>query len=329
MATFTVSFTAPQPDTYTCGWREQGSLAAHTIETVVITNPAALPTPGIGTFTITIPSADNVYCDNHDYEGYVIADCQDQTLDPITGVPINAVVFSASFIQQTDPCPLYEISCDNVPIQAVTVSAAGGPGYVTGESLTFTTVDPADTIVAAVGTIIATAGAVTGVTITNFGSYRSIPTIGVTSPSGSGATFSVLMQPCPNLITSAFACGSVSLPPIPTWESASLGESFELCTDVASLASLPSQFAAVDNSAANGTCNCIDCSRCTVTNTGAKGIRIQWQVCHTDITNPIVLMTQNIVADGIPVDIGCVIPGTVASLAPMFTGLSITYPGPC
>ena len=72
MATFTVNFTAQTPDTYTCGWREQGSGAAFTIETQVV---SAI---GGASFIITIPAADNVYCDGYVYEGYIIADCQDQ-----------------------------------------------------------------------------------------------------------------------------------------------------------------------------------------------------------------------------------------------------------
>ena len=323
MATFTVNFTAQTPDTYTCGWREQGSGAAFTIETQVV---SAI---GGASFIITIPAADNVYCDGYVYEGYIIADCQDQTVDPITGIPVNAVQFTATFVQQADHCPLYEFECDNVPIAALSVTV-GGAGYVTGEALTFTTANPADTLVSAVGTIVAVAGAVISVNITNFGSYRAIPTIGVTSPGGDGnAAFSVDMQYCPNLVISAFVCGSTQTSPIPRIENLELGSTFELCTDVATLGGLPAQFTANDISAVNGSCNCIPCSRCTVTNTGAKTIAIAWHACHTDPANALVLLTQNILPDGIAVDIGCVTPETVTQLAANFPGLAISYGGPC
>ncbi len=322
MATFTVNFTAQTPDTYTCGWREQGSGAPFTIETQVV---SAI---GAASFVITIPAADNVYCDGYVYEGYIIADCQDQTLDPVTGIPVNAIQFTATFVQQADPCPLYEITCDNVPIVSVTISGTQS-GYVTGESLTFTTANPADTLVAAVGTINVTAGAITSVTITNFGSYRTIPTVGVTTTSGTGAVLTAQMDFCPDLVTSAFVCGSAMTSPLPRLETLELGDGFELCADPASFASLPAQYNANDISAVNGSCNCIPCSRATVVNTGAKAIPIQWHACPTDPTNPLVLLTQLIQFDGIPVDIGCVVPETVTNLTPFAPGLTITYGGPC
>lgn len=325
MATFTVNFTAATPDTYTIGWREQGSGDPFTIDTQVV----ALA--GAASFTITIPTDDNIYCDGYVYEGYIIADCQDQTVDPVTGIPINAVQFTATFVQQTDPCPLYEITCDNAPIASVSV-ASGGTGYTTGDALVFTEANPGDELVPAVGTVVDNgAGGVSTVNITNFGSYKSAPT--VTAPTaGTPATFNVNMEGCPNLITSAFACGSAPNQPADpnyNWTGGTLGDSFEICADVASLGSLPAQFTSADISSVDGTCNCISCNRVAITNNSGKGLRVQWQQCQSDPSNPLVLFSQTIASTGLPVDIGCVVLGTVHNLNEDVGTVTITDNGPC
>lgn len=82
-------------------------------------------------------------------------------------------------------------------LHSLTITA-GGTGYVTGEALTFTgTYDEPP-----VGTIVATAGAVTGVNITYGGKVVRNPltgsslisTVGVSTAGGSGATFTVPAQ---------------------------------------------------------------------------------------------------------------------------------------
>tara|TARA_R110002153_G_scaffold116579_1_gene260249 strand:- start:329 stop:1306 length:978 start_codon:yes stop_codon:yes gene_type:complete len=325
MATFTVTFNAPQPGTYTCGWRVQGTLVAHTIVNQVVT------IPGTNAFIITIPVADNVYCDRYDYEGYIIADCQDQTLDPVTGVPLSAITFTASFNQQADPCPLYTITLNQVPINNLIITNPG-IDYAIGDVVVFSgsiVSSPIATVdgIGGVGT-----GPITSFSVTDPGSVSAIPTISVTSGAGSGAIITANLDISPiNLITSSFVCGGLGpIPPIPTWVTPSLGDSIELCSDPAKFSTLPASFTAVDISAANGSCNCITCEEATVLNNSGKGLIVQWQTCHdnSDPAGSITLLQQTI-PDAATVVLGCVIPGTVVNLTPASGALtSITY-GPC
>ena len=327
MATFTVTFTVNAPDVYTLGWREQGSSAAHTIETQTIN------TSGVGSFTITIPGTDNVYCDDHDYEGYIIAACQDQTVDPTTGVPLAAMTFTASFVQQTDPCPMYEIECTQVPIAVIGITAVG-TGYVVGDALTFTTTPVSDTIVSAVATVASVngSGGITSLNITNFGTYKSAPVIGITSAAGASATFSLGMGPCPSMFTTTFACGgSPSTPATYEWTNSELGDKITLCTDTARLPSLPAAFTATDLSPTAGTCNCQTCKNASVVNNSGKGLIVQWQTCNdgSEPEGAIVLLTQTIASSATPVDLGCVMENTVVNLNPDVGGPIVVTYTPC
>lgn len=327
MATFTVTFTVNAPDVYTLGWREQGSSAAHTIETQTIN------TLGVGSFTITIPGTDNIYCDNHNYEGYIIARCQDQTVDPTTGVPLAAMLFTASFVQQTDPCPMYEIECDQVQIANIVVNS-GSTGYTVGDVLTFTTSPVSDTVTPAVGTVATVngSGEITTLSISNFGMYKSVPVIGVTSSGGSGASFTVQMSVCADMFPSTFACaGTAAGASTYAWQQPSLNESLKICLDTSVLGSLPAGYIATDISPTSDTCNCQACKRATVVNNSGKGLRVQWQTCNdgSEPEGAIVLLTQVLPSSATPVVLGCVIENTVHNLDPQVGTLtSITY-APC
>jgi hypothetical protein len=84
----------------------------------------------------------NLYCGDIEYQGYIVAEYQFS--DPDTnnnGIPDSAEVAGAVFTvllgQQTDPCILYDITCDNVPVQDVTVDVKGS-GYTSAPTVSIT-----------------------------------------------------------------------------------------------------------------------------------------------------------------------------------------------
>lgn len=124
MAGFTLEFIANTTgDHYVC-YRDTNTADPYTCITVNVT------TLGPETVEINIPN--NIYCDNTEYEGYIVAACQDQTDANTDGVPDTALTFNFPTIpQEVDPCTLVEFTCNSVDVAAVSMNSTQvGSGYV-------------------------------------------------------------------------------------------------------------------------------------------------------------------------------------------------------
>lgn len=327
MASFTVNFNANTTgDHYIC-YRTQGAPPA----TAFICTTENVTTAGANSVVIEIP--DNIYCDAFVFEGYIIAACEPQTDTTGNGFPDAAITFVATFPQQTDPCPLYSIECTTVAVNRTVLINNGGVNYTVGDSLVFTTTIPGDTIVSAVATVSnvdAVTGAITAVAFTNFGEYQAVPTVTVTSATGSLANLAVSLDPCDPLLLSTISCNNPAQGPFPPTASLNLNDELYLCADVAAIASLDSQYTATDVSATRGgTCNCQVCENCVLTNSSGKPLNYSFQTCWdlTPQSNAIIVYTGQIAIGG-TVDLGCVIRPTVTDLQPTI-GLTTKTFTPC
>jgi hypothetical protein len=327
MASFTVNFNANTTgDHYIC-YRTQGAAPA----TPFICTTENITSTGANSVVIDIP--DNIYCDSFIFEGYIIAACEPQTDTTGNGFPDAAITFVANFPQVTDPCPLYEIECSTVAVNRNIVITNGGVNYTIGDSLVFTTTNPADTIVSAVATVSAVdgvTGAITAVTFTNFGQYQAVPNITVTTSTGSAAVLGATLDPCDALLLSSISCNNPAVGPFPPNATLSLGENLYLCADATAIAGLDSQYTTTDVSGTRGgSCNCQVCENCVLTNTSGKALNYSFQTCWdlTPQSGAIIVYTGQI-ANGQTIDLGCVIRPTVTDLFPI-DGITTKTFTPC
>ncbi len=325
MASFTVNFSANTTgDHYIC-YRTQGAAPA----TPFICTTENVTATGANSVVIEIP--DNIYCDVFTFEGYIIAACEPQTDTTGNGFPDDAVTFSVSFPQVPDPCPLYEITCAIVAINRIVSVSNPGSGYTIGDPITFTTANPADTIIAATAQVgnVDGLGGITSVTVLTFGEYTAVPTA-TAGGSGAGAVLITSLDPCDNLLLSTISCNNPAQGPVIPFAQLGLGDRLAICADVSNIATLDPQYTAVDISVEEGgTCNCQTCEQCEVSNTSGKALNYSYQSCWDESpqSGAIIVYAAQI-ADGATVNIGCVIRETVTNLTPSAGPLTFTFT-PC
>ena len=328
MANFTVNFNANTTgDHYIC-YRTQGAPAATPFN---CTTENVTSTSGLISVTIEIP--DNIYCAGVVFEGYIIAACEPQTDTTGNGFPDVAVLFTATFPQVTDPCPLYEIECTSVELDRNPTISNGGTGYVVGDALVFTTTNPADTIVLAVGQVTAVdpvTGAITTATISSTGQYSALPTVTVNSVAGANAVIAASLDPCPMLNLGAIGCNPPAIGPVTPFAILMHTETIEICADTTEIAGLADNFTATDISATGGgTCNCQVCKECTLVNNTGKGLNYSYQTCwDTDPQSAAIVVYTGQLGPGQTVTLSCVIESTVTDLYQSDGTLTKTF-NPC
>ena len=278
MAGFTVNFNANTTgDHYIC-YRDIGSGDPFTCVTENVVS--------VGPNSVSIDVPNNIYCETARLEGYIIAACQDQTDLNGDGIPDLAITFSVTLPQQTDPCPLYTITCASAGIAAVQVDNTPSANWVSGPEGPFPLVFTDGTaITPATGDIRVDGSDQFTVNIVDPGEYTVAPsTIDLSSFSNyltaTPPNFTVLMASCDNLDIRDIDCnGDWGLTsPLPEI-AIPFGDSIQTCVDEASLASLPSSFSA---EASGSTCHCIDCQGLYITNAVGKTITISYQTCWED-----------------------------------------------
>lgn len=324
MANFTVNFTANTiGDHYIC-YREiaAGGAFTCTTENVTATGPVAV--------VIEVPF--NLYCDEAQLEGYIIAACENQDDLNEDGFPDAATTFTVTMNQQIDPCPSYQIECTSVGVNAV--SSGGGASGWTDQShpLAFT---DGIAITPATG-IVSVASNVFTIVISDPGEYTTAPTtldlsaFLATDPTGVAPTFTVSMLTCDQLDLRDYDCNGDSgvASPLPL-VSLELNQTINLCADPTAIAMLDSQFTAILSDA---TCNCIDCQGLYVTNTTGETISVFYQTCWegNDVNEygPIVTHQVFVIDGQIDLFIDCVTPGTVVLDDGGISGASFAY-GSC
>lgn len=325
MASFTVTFQANTTGNHLVCYRTQGAAPATPF------NCTTQNISAIGAASITVEIPDNIYCDTFIFEGYIIAECEPQTDTTGNGFPDAAVTFSVTFPQVPDPCPLYEIECVSVGINRTMSIVNPGSGYTVGDPITFTTANPADTIVAATAEISSVdgSGQILAVNVTGFGEYTALPTATV-GGSGTLGEVAATLDPCTPLLLSTISCNNPAQGPIVPFATLELGDTLSLCADAALIPSLASEFSATDiSTTGGGTCNCQVCEQCEITNSSGKALNYSYQTCWDESpqSNAIIVYTAQI-ADGATVNIGCVIRPTVTNLQPDQGSLTFTFT-PC
>lgn len=299
MASFTLDFNANTVGDHYIGYRTYNDAPnTYTVETINVA------VPGPQSIEIQVPG--NLYCGQIDYDGYIIAACQDQTDSNTNGIPDAAVIFNVVLNKQTDPCVYTEIKCDNAPISSVLITN-GGSGFFVGGSVSVTEANVGDELVPAILEIATVdfSGAITGVAIIDPGSYKSTPIL-----SAGAAVLEAQMLDCPLLDLRDYDCnGDNANPSDDPIFSLALEEALELCTDVSTLAGLDPRFLATTDTQ----CHCRECERYSIENTSGASLYVTAQTCwdksHPSSTE-IVTYTYTIPAGQI-VDIGCMMKGTV------------------
>jgi len=334
MASFTVDFQANTTGDHNICYREVGSGDPYTCETVNVT--------ATGPNSLTIQLSLNLYCQDIELEGYIIAACQDQTDADLDGVPDLAITFIVPILTQVaDPCPLWSITCNSVGISAIGVGG-GSAGYTTGTYTVPTTGGIAITPGSVEITVSAGGVIQLFTTILDPGEYTAAPTgLDLSSvPNGGAPTppsgYTVDMLPCTTLDLTTLACNSC-LPgeAQPTNIQLELGDSVELCADETAIAGLASEFVTREEAQpSGGGCHCIDCNGLYVRNELDKTVAVYYQTCWED--GAICYDGEQVVSIVSEPDtwqyIACVIPDTVVldllgSADP--TNLVETAFGPC
>lgn len=306
MASFIVNFNANTTGIHHVGYRTYNDPAnTYTVidHNVVVT----------GAQMVEIPVPGNLYCADSDieYDVYVIAACMDQTDGNADGVPDLALTQTITLAQQTDPCILTEIECVAVAIDSVVIATAGS-GCTDGVYALGFSAPPGDEVEAAVGTVTITAGVAVSVNITNNGKYKTTPTVTDTTPGcGVQPTYTATLEAtCPTLTLADYDCGTNADLSEDSEYDLAIGDTVELCVDVATLAGLPDNFESTQDT----NCHCEACQNATVSVPGATtGVgKVTYQTCW-DGNNPngaLVLVSQEVHWDD-TIDLGCVIPETI------------------
>ena len=314
MASFTINFQANTVGDHYIGYRTYND--PPNTYTVITEN---VSTPGAQAVEIQVPG--NVYCGDIVYDGYVIASCQDQTDTGGNGIPDLAITWTVTLLQQTDPCVYAEITCDNTPIDSVTVTNGGTGGYVVGDSITVTEANPGDELVAAVLEVGSeTGGIIDTINVINPGSYKSAPTL--TAATGNGdAVLEAVMEACPLINLASIDClGDDGLAVDPSY-TLSLGDSITYCIDILTAGgTLGSQFIINDTDF----CHCHTCKSYLVQNNDSVPRKITFQTCWDVSQTNFIQTTSVLLAAGQSYNVTCAMEDTLVTENNLFT--INTYP---
>lgn len=147
--------------------------------------------------------------------------------------------------------------------------------------------------------------------ITNPGSgYTVTPRVVITGDGAAATAGAVMTQECPSLDLRDYDCGSsAELSNTPEYV-IGVKEDITICADIASLATLPSNFTYTDN----GNCHCEECRSVTVSCPGATTGTgtISYQTCwdNSGDYTAFTLVTRNINWDE-TIELGCILPNTL------------------
>jgi len=186
---------------------------------------------------------DNETCDQVDYEGYVQAACEDEAS------LIGRIPFAVSFIP-APACKRFEVTCDNSPVEDVTIND-GGTGYSDGvyNGLPATGGGGAG----ATFDVTVAGGVITVVAVATPGSgYTSAPTVDISTipyAPGTPADLVVNLTGCPDI--AVYGCTGLTgvIIPASTFQP---GESTFMCN----VNAVPTEFSFAE--VGNCLCNCIE-----------------------------------------------------------------------
>lgn len=205
MASLTINFQATTTGNHFVGYRE-----IHTDPAGVFT-VITVACPTLGNYNAQIDVDGSLYCEELEYEGYIIAECQDQTEGPNAGVPAAAIVWSQVLDQQPDPCTLTTLTCISVAVQSVVVNIQGA-GYAVNDVIPFVEATVGDEIapgfitVASVGAL----GEITAITLTDPGLWLAPPNLDATgSGNGQAQIATDRMAACPDIEMINVACTGI------------------------------------------------------------------------------------------------------------------------
>lgn len=311
MATFRINFQAQTTGTHYIGYRTYddpiGTYNVLTINVIGIVPQAVY---------VDIPVPGNLYCAYGGilYEGYIVAACQLLPEEvPSVMIPAAAITWSVPLLEQTDPCIKTNILCEATPISTVNWTGAtsnctpvGGPYPVV-----FTEVTPGDEILPASAEAFVTEDGALMANLIDPGLYKAPPTITIPAISNCSPdlVFTVIMDICPEINLTDYVCaGHTELSGIPTY-AVPLGEDLELCTDLSTLDMLPTGYLATPGN----NCHCEECTETIVSVGGTSGyVRLSYQKCWDDATQPGMLITRTIQWGTNNVSIGCILGDTFA-----------------
>lgn len=319
MATLTINFQANTTGDHYVGYREihMDPPNTYTVLTVNVT------TPGATSVDIDIPGS--LYCGELHYAGYIIAACQSQTDANADGIPDAAITWSNTLLQQTDPCTETEITCDNTPIDGISIDVPG-TGYSIGNVITVVEATVGDEVVPATITVatVGGAGEITTVSIDVAGSYKAAPNLDATGVGNGDAVLSIAaMAECPEVDLTTIDCAGVQTYTGKTGWTGQLGEVLTICTDQSTLGTLGSQFTA----ALAGNCKCRGCESVTLDASAATsgGVIVTYNRCW-DTGAGEVLVVRQVNSGETLTDIDCIIPETLTlSKNSLDTPLVVTY----
>ena len=324
MAGFTLNFNANTIDDYYICYKNVADPLPYTCTTVSITT--------LGPQTVEIEVPNNIYCSPADLEGYIIAQCQDQTDGNGDGVPDAAILFTLTIGQVADPCDQVLIECTTGPVINVTMS--GGTGCVDGSyPLLFS---DGVALTPATGTVTVSGGGTSySVILSTTGEYTTPPTTVDTSAFGCTTpptTDSVGMGSCNQIDLTAIQClGNMTDTSPPLNPSLVYGESFKFCIDIEKIGLVPSDYTVVTT---DETCYCVSCEGLYASNPSptAKTQTVYWQTCWYDdsqptYAGPIVTYAAYVPAGTVDLFIDCVIKD-VSYITGADDGASIAF-GPC
>jgi hypothetical protein len=322
MATLTINFQANTIGNHIIAYKTYNEpFPVVPLEHVIIVENVVTPGPQ----SVDINVAGNLYCGEVTYDGYVVASCllnDEATLISTgipdvsddagaNGIPDVATTFSVLMEKQVDPCVFATITCDNVPIGSITIDNPG-TNYLAAEALIFT-VPGGDELVPAVAEIsgVGGSGEIDGITITNPGSYKSIPVITINTASGVNGALTAVMQPCPVVNLTSIQC--LNDDANPAIYSLELTESFSYCVDIGTVAgTLGAQFEIADSDF----CHCRECTEYSVENTDTNPHTITFQTCWDEDPDNIVTTTAIIPATSGVINLGCGVKDTVVKSSP-------------
>jgi hypothetical protein len=305
-ATITVDFQANYTGNHRVCWRVQGSGDPYDCNTSVSCVGGGAVCQAVFTVPLNSTSCDGDVI----IEGYVQAECED-VLSTNGRVPFVTNPFTP-----TPTCIRHEITCDHVGILSVSISSSGS-NYAVGDVINIIrnssdteTMDASITVSSVDGS-----GGITGVNISNPGSYQIQPTYSITSASGSGAVLSIIMDTCPSVSNLGTDCSTNT---ISLTNGLILGETFATC--VVGSINLPEGY--TDNTI--GCCIPSDtvndvCYNYDLNNTTGSDVTIHYTACN-GIDSSILVQAGTTV-------IICAVTGGVIN--PNITGFTITQTTNC